>query len=55
MSEVVKFPPERPHTMPVCGTGGLKTQVPGGMTTVSCVASATGGIGAGNLIKTDNG
>jgi hypothetical protein len=40
-------------TTPVPGTAGLQTQVPGAPTTVSGVASATGGIAPGNLIQSD--
>lgn len=35
------------------GTSGKMTQVPGGATTVSAAAEATGGIAAGNFIDTD--
>ena len=35
------------------GTAGAKTQVPGAPTTVSAVAGATGGVGAGNLVEAD--
>ncbi len=40
-------------TAPVPGTAGVQSQVPGAPTTVSGVAGATGGVGAGNLIQTD--
>lgn len=38
---------------PSRGSAGLKTQVPGGMTTASNLASATGGISPGNLAQRD--
>ncbi len=38
---------------PVPGSAGVESQVPGAPTTVSGVAGATGGIGAGNLIQAD--
>lgn len=43
------------HITPTRGSAGLMTQVPGAMTTVSDVASASGGIKPGALIETDNG
>lgn len=52
--EVVKFPPEGKQRTPVKGSAGLCTQVPGGMTTVSNLARATGGIAPGKLVQTDN-
>ena len=52
MGEHIKFP-ERPHGTPTPGSGGLQTQVAGGVTTVSAVAASTGGIG-GTLIERDN-
>lgn len=52
--EVVKFPGNR--KIRVCtGSAGLKTQVPGGVATVSSLATATGGIGAGGFVPTDIG
>ncbi len=38
---------------PVPGSAELNTQMPGAPTTVSAVASATGGIGAGNIVTPD--
>lgn len=38
---------------PTPGTAGVQTQVPGQAATVSAVADATGGIGAGNLVESD--
>lgn len=52
--EVIKFPPEGTAARVATGHTGLRTQVPGGMTTVSNLASATGGIAPGNLVQTDN-
>ena len=52
--EVVKFPPEGKRLRPTKGSAGLRTQVPGAMTSVSNLASATGGIAPGNLVQTDN-
>lgn len=52
--EVVKFPTEGKRLHPTKGSAGLCTQVPGGMTTVSNLASATGGIAPGKLVQTDN-
>lgn len=52
--EVVKFPPEGKRLRPTKGSAGLCTQVPGGMATVSNLASATGGIAPGKLVQTDN-
>ncbi len=40
-------------TEPVPGTAGVESHVPGTPTTVSSVADATGGIGAGNLVQPD--
>jgi len=38
---------------PVKGSAGLNTQMPGQITSVSNVASATGGIGRGRIIEQD--
>lgn len=38
---------------PTPGSAGVKSQVPGQATTVSGVADASGGIGAGNLVEAD--
>ena len=38
---------------PTKGSAGLRTQLPGMATTVSNMASATGGIGRGHLIERD--
>lgn len=38
---------------PVAGTAGVESQVPGAVGTVSNLASATGGVGAGNLVQPD--
>lgn len=46
--EIVKFPSSRPTA--VIGSAGLRTQVPGGMVTVSCVRETGNG-----LIETDLG
>lgn len=35
------------------GSAGLKCHVPGGMVTISNVASSTGGINPDNLLETD--
>lgn len=48
--EHLKFPAETTVTLSE-GSSGMLTQVPGGVTSVSAVASASGGIGAGNLIE----
>lgn len=40
-------------TTPTPGTAGVQSQVPGAPTTVSGVASATGGVGSGNLVQSD--
>lgn len=50
--EVVKFPQGR-GAQPVTGRVGLRTQLPGGAATVSNIASATGGVGPGNLAERD--
>lgn len=42
------------HITPSKGSAGLRTQVPGAMASVSNLASATGGIGPGNLVQRDN-
>ena len=48
---VVKVVTTKPR---VCkGSAGLYTQVPGAMTSVSNLASATGGINPGNLAERD--
>lgn len=49
--EVVKFPPEGKRRTPTSGSAGLCTQVPGGMATVSNLASATGGIAPANSYR----
>lgn len=49
--EHIKFSEQR--LTPVAGSVGLATQLPGCATTIGNVASATGGIGKGNLISTD--
>lgn len=41
------------NVQPSSGSAGMKTQVPGGATTISNIASATGGISPGNLAQTD--
>ena len=41
------------HATPTPGTAGVQSQVGGTPTTVSSVAGATGGIGAGNLVEAD--
>lgn len=51
--EVIKFPPEGKKLTPGTGTAGLRSQLPGMMASVSNLASATGGIGPGNLVQTD--
>ena len=38
---------------PTTGSAGLRTQVPGRMTSVSSVANYSGGLGRGNLIESD--
>lgn len=52
MGETIEFPSHR-RTKSSPGSVGLSTQVPGGMTTVSGVAAATGGIRPGGIIETD--
>lgn len=47
--EVVKFPPKGYRLEPVSGSAGLKTQLPGVVTSVSSISDATGGIG-GDLV-----
>lgn len=42
-----------PSTEACAGTGGMNCQLPGCATTVSAIASATGGIKPGGLIETD--
>lgn len=51
MGEHIKFA-EKP-LRPTKGTAGLATQLPGGATTIGNLASATGGIKAGNIVTTD--
>lgn len=41
------------HIGPTKGSAGLQTQVPGGITSVSNLASATGGIAPGNVAQSD--
>lgn len=41
------------HAAPTPGTAGVNSQVAGVATTVSSMAGATGGVGAGNLIQSD--
>lgn len=48
---VVKCVSTRPSVTK--GSAGLMTQVPGAMASVSNLASATGGIGPGNLAESD--
>lgn len=50
--EHIKFP-SQPQGKPIPGSVGLSTQLPGGATTVSTVAAATGDIRPGGLIETD--
>lgn len=52
MEETVNVVKNDPVT-PSKGTAGVESQVPGQATTVSGVADASGGIGAGNLIQSD--
>lgn len=51
--EHIKFP-SQPPAGATTGSAGMSTQVSGAATTVSAVADATGGVGPGNLIMTDN-
>lgn len=51
--EDIKFPTQ-PKGTTIPGSAGLHSQIPGGVTTVSTVAAATGGIRPGGLIETDN-
>lgn len=51
MAEVVNTQTAAPT--PSAGSAGLKTQLGGQATTVDGLATATGGIGAGNLIEVD--
>ena len=44
---------EKGYPQPTAGSAGVKSQVAGGLTTVSGVAGATGGVGSGNLIQSD--
>ena len=52
--EVIKVVTSKSQPQPITGSAGLKTQVPGAMTSVSNLAGATGGIKPGNLAETDN-
>lgn len=45
---------DSPTIQPTLGSCGMQTQVSGGVCTVSAVAAASGGIGRGHLIETDN-
>lgn len=47
---IVRAVPEKPTK----GSAGLDSQCPGQSVTVSAVANATGGVGAGNLISTSD-
>lgn len=54
MGEVVKIY-TGDYAEPTFGSAGLKTQVPGGVVTVSNFSTMAGGIKPGNLIETDLG
>lgn len=49
--EVVKVVSTR-NTHPSPGSAGIKSQLPGGCTSISSVSAATGGIG-GKLVQSD--
>lgn len=51
MAEHIQFA-EKP-LQPTNGSAGLATQLPGSATTVGNMASASGGIAAGNIMSTD--
>lgn len=51
---VVHCPEEGYKARPATGTAGIRSHVAGAAATVSNLASATGGIGKGNLIENDN-
>lgn len=51
--EVIKFPSCEKKEL-VKGHAGLKSHVPGGLTTVSCVSLHSGGIHSGNLTESDS-
>lgn len=50
--ETIKFPTGSAVGM-TPGSTGLPTQLPGGVATVSALASATGGVRPGGMIETD--
>lgn len=52
MAETVNVA-EGGYQQPSAGSAGVASQVPGGATTVSGVAGATGGVDSGNLIQAD--
>lgn len=52
--EVIKVVTSKNQPQPITGSAGLKTQVPGAMTSVSNLAGATGGMKPGNLAETDS-
>lgn len=41
------------YAQPAGGSAGVKSQVPGTVASVSALAGATGGVGAGNLVESD--
>ena len=53
--EVVKVVSSSMVTQTTLGHAGLKTQVPGGMCTVSNLSGTTGGIKTHNLVESDLG
>jgi hypothetical protein len=52
--EVVKFPNVDKPQHPATGSAGLRTQVPGGIASVSNLARATGEISPGGIVQTDS-
>jgi len=51
---VVHCPDEGHKVKPTTGTAGIRSHVAGATASVSNLAAATGGIGAGNLVETNN-
>lgn len=50
----VHCPDEGYRLTPSTGTAGLRCHVAGAMASVSNLAGASGGIGSGHLVETDN-
>lgn len=51
--EVIKFPKSEQQPHRITGSAGLATQLPGAASTVSNLASASGGIKPGNIAERD--